>query len=110
METVEQYTQQDIEENKFMALLSYLGILVLIPLLTKKDSPYTKFHVKQGIVLLIAWVVLALVSWIPVLGWIIGIIGFFVLVVFFIMGVINSLSGQAKPLPLIGQFAEKINI
>jgi len=33
-----------------------------------------------------------------------------VLFVLFLMGLINALNGQQKPLPIIGQFAEKLNI
>lgn len=107
METGIQYTPEDVQENKVIAFLSYLGLLVLIPLLAKKDSPFAQFHAKQGLVLLIAWVALGIISWIPFIGWVIGIIGLIVLAVFGIMGIINALSGQAKELPLIGQFGSK---
>ena len=37
-DTTGEYDPQDINANKGISVLSYLGILVLIPLLTKKDS------------------------------------------------------------------------
>lgn len=37
-----------------LAVISYLGILCLVPLLTKKDDKFTQFHAKQGLALLIA--------------------------------------------------------
>lgn len=43
----------DIYTNKAMALLSYIGILVLIPLFAAKDSAYTRFHASQGLTLFI---------------------------------------------------------
>jgi uncharacterized membrane protein len=92
----------DIKENKVWALLSYLGILCLIPLLAKKDSKFAQFHAKQGLLLVIGWVV----SWFPILGWIIGII----VLVLSIIGIVNVLSGEMKKLPLIGDYAEKLNI
>ncbi len=104
------YTKEDIENNKFIAALSYLGLLVLIPLLAKRESPYCQFHAKQGLVLLIAWVLLSFISVIPFLGWVIGILGVIFLFVLFIMGLVNSLGGQAKQLPVIGQFGEKFNL
>jgi uncharacterized membrane protein len=117
-------TQKDIDENKIMAVLSYIGILVLIPLLAKKDSPYAQFHAKQGLVLLICGVALGVISTvagfiavIPVIGWIIGLLvglAIFVagigLMVIGIMGIINSATGKMKELPIIGQYASKINI
>ena len=93
---------KDASENKLLAVLCYLGILVLIPLLVKKDSPFIQFHAKQGIVLLIGWVV----SWFPILGWLLG-IGVFVLC---IIGIINVLNGEMKKLPVVGDLAEKINL
>ncbi|MEW5784187.1 MAG: DUF4870 domain-containing protein [Bacillota bacterium] len=109
METSVVYTPEDIQENKVMAFLAYLGLLVLVPLLAKKDSPFAQFHAKQGIVLLLAWVALSVIFIIPILGWIVGTIGYIVLLVFTIMGIINALSGNAKELPLIGQFSSKFN-
>ena len=117
-------TQKDIDENKLMAVLSYIGVLVLIPLLAKKDSPYAQFHAKQGLVLLISGVILGVVSTItgfvaliPIIGWIVGLLvglAIFVagiaLFIFVIMGIINALSGKMNQLPVIGQYADKINI
>ena len=45
-----EFDQKDIEQNKVMALLSYLGILVLVPLLGAKGSKYARFHTSQGTV------------------------------------------------------------
>lgn len=103
-----------IDEGKSLAWLSYLGIFLLIPLLAQKNNEYSKFHVKQGIVLLICSIVLSvagfLLLFIPVLGIIIfwGIRLF--LLILFIMGLLNSLTGKTEPLPVIGQYAEKIKI
>jgi uncharacterized membrane protein len=91
----------DIKENKLWALMSYLGVLVVLPLILKKDSKFTLFHVKQGLVLLVGWVL----SWLP-FGPIIGIIA----LIFSIIGIINVLNGEEKKLPIVGDLAEKINI
>ncbi|HMN19710.1 MAG TPA: hypothetical protein PKA31_03930 [Candidatus Moranbacteria bacterium] len=92
----------DVSENKLWALLGYLGVLCLIPLLGRKESAFAQFHAKQGLVLLIGWVV----SWFPVFGWVIGVI----VLVFSIMGIINVLSGKKEKLPIVGDLAEKINL
>ena len=99
--------QKDPGSNKLMAVLSYFGILVLIPLLTEsKNDPFVKFHIKQGLVLLIAYVIGGALTWIPVIGWALGI----VLFVLFIIGIINASGGKESPLPIIGQFGDKFNI
>ena len=49
---------KQIDENKVIAAIGYFGILCLLPLILKKDSPFAQFHGKQGLVLLIAFVLL----------------------------------------------------
>lgn len=100
-EKVPKGESKDVEENKWWAVLSYLGVLVIIPLITKKDSKFAQFHVKQGLVILAGWVL----SWLP-FGPIIALVAF----VFSIMGIINVLSGDMNKLPLIGDLAEKIKL
>jgi uncharacterized membrane protein len=98
-------------KNIGMAVLCYFGILVLIPLLTEaKNDPFVKFHIKQGLVLLIAYVVSGFVWAIPFIGWVVDSIVWIFLFVCFVMGIINASSGKEAPLPLIGQLGEKINI
>ncbi|MDR0990739.1 MAG: hypothetical protein LBL92_05205, partial [Propionibacteriaceae bacterium] len=46
-----QSRDEDIQKNKGMAVLSYIGILVLIPLLAAKNSSYARFHAGQGLTL-----------------------------------------------------------
>lgn len=110
MEETSMYTQEDIQDNKVIAALSYFGLLVLVPLLAKKDSPYCQFHAKQGLVLLIAWFALGIISIIPILGWIVGILGSLFLLVLFVIGLVNALGGNVKELPVIGQYGAKFNL
>lgn len=94
--------ERDASENKFWALLSYFGILCVIPLLGKKESPFAQFHAKQGLVITLGW----LLAWFPVFGWILG----FILFVLDIIGIINVLTGKKEKLWIVGDLAEKLNI
>jgi len=98
------------EDNKLMGILSYIGVLCLIPLLTKKDDEFVFFHAKQGLVLFIAEVLTAFVAAIPLLGWIIAPIASLVWIVLSIIGIINVLGDKTKELPLLGKYADKIKI
>ena len=100
----------DVEENKLIAAIGYLGILCLIPLLGKKDSPFAKFHGKQGLVLFLSGIVLGLVAWIPFLGWLVGAVAGLGLFILFLIGIMNALGGKMEKLPVIGQYADKINL
>ncbi len=104
------FTQSDIDQNKVMAVLSYLGIFVLIPIFAAKESPFARFHASQGLSLLLCQlinVVLAVIlCFIPILGilwlivaWLIG-VAFFVLA---ILGIVNAAQGKAKALPIVGK-------
>lgn len=93
-------------QNTGMAILSYLGILVIIPLLVAKDDPYVKFHIKQGLVLLIAEIVISFFSMVPIIGWIFGGLLWLGLIVLIIMGIVNAAGGKQTELPLIGKMAE----
>ena len=74
-----EFEQEDINQNKVMAVLAYIGILVLVPLLAAPNSKYARYHVNQGLLLFIAEICLGVVMgifiWIPVLNIIIGILG-----------------------------------
>jgi uncharacterized membrane protein len=104
----------DVEKNKVMGILAYLGILWLVPLLAAKDSPFSRYHCNQGLVLFLAaigaWIATIVLDmvlvFIPFLGWFlmavlhIGLIlGVLALA---IIGIINAANGVCKPLPLIG--------
>jgi uncharacterized membrane protein len=94
--------KKDVEQNKFVALLSYLWLLCLVPLLLKPKSEFCKFHGKQGLVLCIAW----LFVWIPFIGWLIWI----ALIILSILGILNVLKGEKNDLPVVGNLAKKLNI
>lgn len=106
MEQNTQFAQQDVEATKGLAWLSYIGILFLVPMLVNKDSQYTKFHVNQGIVLfifeIVAGIASGILSFIPFIGWMISGLLSLALLVLAILGIVNSLQGNAKPLPVIG--------
>lgn len=53
-DTTSEFDQNDIQSNKVMAVLAYLGILVLVPLFAARESRYARFHTNQGLVLAIA--------------------------------------------------------
>lgn len=44
-----EFDPMDIKENKVMAVLAYIGLLVLVPIFAAKDSKYARFHATQGL-------------------------------------------------------------
>jgi uncharacterized membrane protein len=105
----------DIEHNKVFAVLAYIGILFLVPLLAAPNSRFARYHTNQGIVLflsaLILWFGLHMLAVIPFVNIILiplGVPAAFVLwcggLVLMIIGIVHAASGEYKPLPCIGHF------
>ncbi|MCH5297549.1 MAG: zinc-ribbon domain-containing protein [Ruminococcus sp.] len=109
----------DAQDNKFMGVLAYIGILFLVPLFAAKQSKFAQFHAKQGLTLfvfevaysifvaIINGILKATVTWstLALFGTISSILNF--LNVFFfvvaIIGIVNAVKGECKELPLIGK-------
>lgn len=110
-----EFSQEDIDANRCMGILSYISFLVLIPILTARDSKFARFHANQGLVLFIGEAIIGLIISIlsalgkmPLIGWIFGIpqaiLGIFTLgfTVLSVIGVIFAAQGRVKELPIIG--------
>ncbi len=95
-------------QDKIHLILSYLGLLSLIPLLTVKDSPFVIFHARQGVVLLGLIAVLSLVNVIPYLGQFVYCAGFVAWAVLTVMGITKALSGERWRMPVIGDIVAKV--
>ena len=95
-----------MESNKLMAAISYIWILFLVPLFAAKDDAFARYHANQGLVLLIANIAAVVVGFvlglIPIIGAIIGWIINIALFVLMIIGIINAVKREMKPLPFIG--------
>lgn len=117
-----------IENEKVCALLSYLliGIIWYFVDEKMKKSEIARYHVKQGLVLLISWIIYSIIISVlfsiiilPLImsGLFIGTIAMIPIVnllnliplIFMIIGIINALNEKQKPLPIIGHFAEKFD-
>ncbi len=104
--TAERYTpeNEDVRLNKGISFLSYFGPLFLIPYLMRRDSEFARFHSNQGLLLLLANIASNVcAAAIPIIGWLIGIIGSVYVLCGFISGLMSVSRGIKKPLPIIGE-------
>lgn len=107
-------------DRTLMIVLSYLWILALIPLLTKKDDPEVQWHAKNGLALLgaeiVCWIVFTILGIIlskifSALSCGIGLvqcavwIGFLVVRV---MCIVKGTGGQRFRIPVVTDMAEKM--
>lgn len=107
----------NIDHNAIMGILCYLGPLVLVPYLTDRSDPFINFHIKQGLVLLGFGIMAVILGAIFPFLLFINLILLPVLIIFnlaivilAIVGIVNVIKREQKPLPVIGGFASKINI
>jgi uncharacterized membrane protein len=105
-------------DRTLMIVLSYLGLLALIPYLTKKDDPEIHWHAKNGVGLLIFDVVISVALGIVnyaagrVMG--LGCVTSIVSCVFpiailalHIYCIIQAVGGKRPRIPVVTDFAEK---
>lgn len=104
------------DETKLFAFLGILLTVVgfLIAILVKRDDKYVMFYAKQGLVLFFLWVIVSVVnfilSFIPVLGGILGGLLIAFVAILWILGMVYSLSGKEQEIPIIGSYASMIRI
>ena len=104
------------DQDKVMLVLSYFGLLALIPYLTVKDSLYVKWHARQGLALMIAyvafWVIDIVLGFIPGVRVVVGLLGCAVAVgylVVSIMGIVKAFAGERWRVPVVSDMiADKL--
>ena len=118
-ENQQQQYQQFQNNDKVMAILSYLGLLWLIPLCTSayKNSEFVNFHFNQGAIILfiaLGWAVIGSILraifiviffWFPVMSVLLNIAITVVslgLVALIVLGIIGAVKDKMDPLPVVG--------
>ena len=100
------------DNQLLMGVLAYVSILVLIPLLTEKNDPFVRYHVRQGLVLLVIevalWVLGMFMMWMLPLFAILRLLNLGCIVLS-VIGIINVVNKKQAPVPLVGQFASHFN-
>ena len=98
----------DPNDDKLIAILSYFGILWIVSyiLYGNKKSEFNAFHLRQGLGMIILYIVAMILAFIlafiPYLGALLVFVLYIGLLVLWIMGLIGAIQGTQKPLPLIG--------
>lgn len=107
-------------DRTLMVVLSYLWILALIPLLTKKDDQEVQWHAKNGLALLGAeialWIIFtiagfALKGFLATLGCGLAVVECVVWIGFLvirIMAIMKGIGGGRMRVPVVSDFADKM--
>ena len=117
------YDKKDIETNKIIAILSYIGPLCFVPYFVSKESKFAMFHAKQGLNLFVFEAIIGTVSYFSALAfqmskicgtfgcktftpfWITVPLDFIqvILGVISLIGLIYACQGKAKELPILNK-------
>lgn len=95
-----------VEEGKTTAIIAYItviGLIIAFIMNNDKKNTFAAYHIRQSLGIGLTGLALSVISVIPILGWIISVFGTIFILVLWVMGLINALNGQEKPVPLLGE-------
>ena len=88
-------------DKKVTGIVAYITIIGWIIAFLAGDKEGAKFHLNQALVLVLAGLILNVLSRIPFLGIVFGLVSI-VVFVFQIMGLVYAIQGKDKEVPLLG--------
>ena len=95
--------------EKFLSAIGYISFLCILPLVLKTDSKFCQFHGKQGLVILIFWIVFGffadLVMPFSYALWLVLRLLYVALACY---GIYLGFTGQQKEIPVIGKIAKTL--
>ncbi len=100
--------EEYIKKGRALAWLAYFGLLLIIPAILQKNNPFTVYHVKQGVALLMVSIGSVFLCFVPIVGVYLCQIASIILLVINLIGIYNAITGKIKPLPLIGFIGESL--
>lgn len=99
-------------EDKTVAIVAYLSLIGFIVALILHNQPGKKtvlgsFHLRQGLGIMLCSVCMSIIMIIPFVGWVVGCVGYILVLVMWIMGIISAVNGEMKPAPIMGGSFQK---
>lgn len=104
---------QDVQKNKALAAIAYVGPLCFIPYFGARESAFAQYHGVRGInffiLCVITWVAQRILAFIPIVGWIINVALWIAEIYLMVTGIVTAANGQRRDLPWIGsvRFVQK---
>jgi len=102
--------EQEIRDGKFFAIISYVSFLCIITLALKKNNKFALYHAKQGLVLFVMEVAAFILSIIPLLGWLIGVLGYTLFLLVSLWGIMQASLGIYCRIPFVTKISENVVI
>lgn len=108
--TETQVTGDSSSKGKNIAIISYItiiGLIIAFVMNSDTKDPFATYHIRQSLGIALTGLALSLINVIPILGWIISIVGSLLLIYLWVMGLMNAINGKEKPVPWLGEKYEE---
>lgn len=93
-----------MQRDRLYGILSYLGLLVLIPMI-KKENEFQHFHAEQGLTLyLLSSALICIANFVPFISRIVTIAAGILTTIYAVVGIVNVVNNKMEELPVIGVF------
>lgn len=93
-------------DPKTIAIISYItliGTIIALVINNNDKQPFASFHIRQSLGLGLTLIVLGFIAIIPIIGWLVYIVGGIVLFILWIIGLMAALNGEEKTVPIMGE-------
>ncbi len=104
-----------IEKKRVIAALGYIPFLCFLPLLMRDKGDFLAFHARQGLVITLVSVVMAILGpiltiFVPFIGPIIALLLNTGLALLILIGAWKAYQGEMWELPFVGEYAKNIKL
>jgi len=98
------------DKKTYAFLATFFSILgFIIALLMKKNDKYVMFYAKQSLLIFVAYIISLIIAMIPRIGLVLGPIAYLIVFILWVISWVYALSGKTKEIPILGEYAKKIN-
>lgn len=102
METHGEIVQQD-KTIAIIGYLTFIGLIIAFIMNQDRKGVFSTYHIRQSLGIMLTGLALGVVGLIPFLGWLVSILGTFLVIYLWVMGFVNALNGKQKPVPILGE-------
>ena len=92
------------KRSRVFAALSYLSVLFILPRFFCENDTFARYHARQGLTLFICGVIFDAIGILGPVAWLFQLFRLYCIY----KGITNALNDREEPLPLIGQFGDKL--
>lgn len=91
------FSKSEGKTTAFISYLNFIGLIIAFVMNGEKKNRFAQYHIRQSLGLALTGLALIAIGMIPILGWIINILSFFVLVYMWVIGLTNALNEKQSP-------------